>query len=196
MSNKIVLLICVQTALFQMIIGQCGGSPFNNMFAPGLAQEGMGWGGPGFGFGSPFGAPAAPGPMIAPEWTPLSHATLPSSNGGGFIVSSSSPIPPMGVSVISDNEYTGPLAVGGQLPFLGTVEMEGALPTTGSGVISYGCGNGNVGMISEDVLPTAEMGYANGLPSGFGYGPGFFGPNYGAPPTGFSLNNFNRCDTV
>lgn len=178
------------------------------MLAPGLAPEAMGWAGPGFGCGAPFGAPYGPGPMIAPEFAPLGPATLPSSNGGGFMVSSISPIAPMGVSVISDNEYTGPLAVGGQLPFLGTVELEGALATAGSGAVSYGCGNGNVGMVSEDILPTPEMAYANGFGPGFGpgfgsgfgpgygYGPGFPGPNYGLGPAGLGLNGLNRCEAI
>ncbi|CAG4957829.1 unnamed protein product [Parnassius apollo] len=154
-----------------------------------VATEGMGWGGQGFGYGAPFVAPCAPAPLISSEWTPLGPATVPSSNGGGFIVRSSSPIPPIGVSVISDNEYAGPLAVGGQLPFLGTVGLEGALSSTGSGTVSYGCGNGNVGILSENILPTAtEISYGNGL------APGFAGVSYGFGPGNFGLNGLNKCE--
>ncbi|CAH2056314.1 unnamed protein product, partial [Iphiclides podalirius] len=193
MSTKTVLILYVQSALIQLIACQCIGNGLNNMIAPGFAGgEGMGWGGPGFGYG-PMGAPFAPGPMIAPEWTPLGPANVPSSNGGGFFVTSSSPIAPVGVSVISDNEYTGPLAVGGQLPFLGTVGLEGALPSTGTGAVTYGCGNGNIGMVSE---AGAEMAYANGLAPGYGFAPGFPGANYGFGAAGFGINSLNRCETI
>ncbi|CAK1593188.1 unnamed protein product [Parnassius mnemosyne] len=164
-----VLFVCAQVALIQVITGQCLGNGLNsNLITPGLAGEGMGWGGPGFGYAGQFGSPYAPAPLIASEWTPLGPATVPSSNGGGFFVSSSSPIAPVGVSVISDNEYTGPLVVDGQLPFLGTIGLEGAITSTGSGAVSYGCGNGNVGIVSENILPSAaEIGYGNGLAPGF-----------------------------
>lgn len=162
------------------------------MMAPGIAES-MAWAGPGIGYG-PMGAPFAPGPAIASEWTPLGPATIPASNGGGFFVTSSSPIAPVGVSVVSDNEYTGPLAVGGQLPFLGTVGLEGVLPTTGSGAISYGCGNGEVGMVSE--VPAPELAYASALTPGYGYNPGFPGANYGLGAAGFGINGLSRCDAI
>ncbi|CAK1593185.1 unnamed protein product [Parnassius mnemosyne] len=186
-------------ALIQVIAGQCPGNGLNsNLITPGLvAGEGMGWGGPGYGYAGQFGAPYAPAPLIASEWTPLGPATVPSSNGGGFIVKSSSPIPPIGVSVVSDNEYTGPLAVNGQLPFLGTLGLEGAITSSGSGAVSYGCGNGNVGIVSENILPkAADIGYGNGLSPGFGLGPGFAGPNYAFGPGNFALNSLNKCEGV
>lgn len=106
-------------------------------------------------------------------------AAIPTSSGGGFPVSSASPIPPVGVSVLSENEIGGILAVGGELPFLGTVGLEGALPTAGAGAVSYGCGNGAVGMISEDIAApawgypaAAGLGYGPGLGAGWAYGPG------------------------
>ncbi|CAG4957832.1 unnamed protein product [Parnassius apollo] len=183
----------------QVIAGQCLGNGLNsNIFTPGqVAAEGMGWGGQGFGYGAPFGAPCAPAPLIASEWAPLGPATVPSSNGGGFIVTSSSPISPIGVSVISDNEYAGPLAVGGQLPFLGTVGLEGTITSTGSGAVSYSCGNGNVGIVSENILPSAaEIGYGNGLAPGFGFGPGFGGPSYGFGPGNFLQSGLNKCEAA
>ncbi|XP_068622205.1 chorion class B protein PC10-like [Battus philenor] len=92
---------------------------------------------------------------------------VPTSSGGGFTVSSASPIPPDGLSVLSENEIGGILAVGGEVPFLGTVGLEGALPTAGAGAVSYGCGDGAVGMISEDI-PAVAWGYPV---AGLGYGP-------------------------
>ncbi|CAH2056291.1 unnamed protein product, partial [Iphiclides podalirius] len=111
------------------------------------------------------------------------------SSGGGFPTSSASPIPPVGVSVLSENEIGGILAVGGELPFLGTVGLEGVVPTAGAGVVSYGCGNGAVGMVSEEIAgPTwgypaaAGLAYGPGLASGLalGYGPAIGGRAFGA----------------
>lgn len=78
----------------------------------------------------------------------------------------------------SENAYEGSLAVTGALPFLGAVALEGPLPTLGAGDVKYGCGNGNVEILSEDVT-----GYNNG-PYGFGpagYGPAELGYGFGAP---------------
>lgn len=81
----------------------------------------------------------------------LNLATL-AANGCGFSVQSRSPIIPNGVSVLSENmAIEGPLAVNGQMPFLGTIGVEGALPVSGAGVVSYGCGNGNVGITNEAI---------------------------------------------
>ncbi|XP_038217577.1 chorion class CB protein M5H4-like [Zerene cesonia] len=78
-------------------------------------------------------------------------------NGGGLMVTSSSPIAPSGVTVQSENLLVeGPLAVTGQLPFLGVVSVEGPLSATGEGAVSYGCGNGNVGIVGEN---------SNGIPA-------------------------------
>ncbi|CAG4963839.1 unnamed protein product [Colias eurytheme] len=82
----------------------------------------------------------------------LSLADLAASRGGGLRVMTSSPISPTGVSVQSDNmAVEGPLSVSGQLPFLGVVSVEGPLAALGAGAVAYGCGNGNVGMVSEGV---------------------------------------------
>ncbi|XP_013175670.1 PREDICTED: chorion class B protein PC10-like [Papilio xuthus] len=74
---------------------------------------------------------------------------VPSSYGGDFIVTTGSPIPPTGLSVLSENRFEGTLAVEGILPFVGTVGLEGELPTAGRGTVAYGCGNGNVGIVEE-----------------------------------------------
>ncbi|KAL0859060.1 hypothetical protein ABMA27_010907 [Loxostege sticticalis] len=66
-----------------------------------------------------------------------------------LLVTSISPIGPSGLAVASENVIEGVLTVTGQLPFLSAVAFEGALPTAGSGVATCGCGNGEVGIVSE-----------------------------------------------
>lgn len=88
------------------------------------------------------------------------------SEGGALPVSSASSFPASGVSIVSENAFEGLLDVAGALPFLGTVSLEGALPTAGYGAVAYGCGNGEVAMLTEDI-----SGSRLGLPSGsLGYG--------------------------
>ncbi|XP_045540345.1 chorion class B protein PC10-like [Papilio machaon] len=87
---------------------------------------------------------------------------LAAADGGGFAVVSSSPTPPYGVSVLSENEYSGIVAVAGQLPFLGTTYLEGAVPSAGAGAVAYGCGYGDVAILSEDFAgAAASLRYAN-----------------------------------
>lgn len=78
------------------------------------------------------------------------NGVVPASDGGGFAVRSASPVPPSGVSVLSENEYAGILAVAGQVPFLGTAYLEGAVPSAGAGAVTYGCGYGDVRIVSEE----------------------------------------------
>ncbi|KPJ10909.1 Chorion class B protein Ld34 [Papilio machaon] len=161
MSAKTVLLFCLQAFLAHSISAYCG--------------AGLGYEAPLMG-AAPFGA----GPLTGyGAGCGCGLAAVPTSSGGGFPTSSASPIPPVGLSVLSENEIGGILAVGGELPFLGTVGLEGALPTAGAGAVSYGCGNGAVGMVSEDIAApawgypaTAGFGYGPGLAAGIGYGPG------------------------
>ncbi|CAG4963882.1 unnamed protein product [Colias eurytheme] len=72
-------------------------------------------------------------------------------NGGVFEVFSYSPIAPTGISVYSENTIQGRLSVAGILPFLGTVEVDGALPTCGRGNVQYSAGNGNVNGITQPI---------------------------------------------
>ncbi|XP_045457497.1 chorion class B protein Ld32-like [Melitaea cinxia] len=128
---------------------------------------------------APFAYEAAP---FAYEAAPFAFeaAAVSASNGGGLGVSSASTIPPAGVSVLSENAIEGPLAVAGALPFLGTVALEGALPTAGAGAVNYGCGNGAVAILAENLAPAGiagPLGYGIGAwgAEGFGYGPYGYG---------------------
>lgn len=108
---------------------------------------------------------------MAANGVPYGPAIAPSSinSGGGFRVTSSSPIAAKGVTVHSENLVVeGPLAVSGQLPFLGVVAIEGPLPAVGQGAVAYGCGNGNIAITNEGVEPAVMPGYANGYPAGMG----------------------------
>ncbi|CAK1602944.1 unnamed protein product [Parnassius mnemosyne] len=173
MFSKAIILFCAQVIFVQTISAYCLGN--------GLAYEvplaaaapcaaatapcgGLGWAGYGAGCGL---------------------AAIPTASGGGFPVSSASPIPPVGVSVLSENEIAGILAAGGELPFLGTVGLEGVFPTVGAGAVSYGCGDGAVGIVSEDIAPAwgypaaAGLAYGPGLAAGIGYGPAIAGRPFG-----------------
>ncbi|XP_045508481.1 chorion class B protein M3A5-like [Colias croceus] len=142
-----------------------------------------------------YGNSIAYGAEYANPWVEsgygLNLATLAASNKCGFTVTSSSPIAPNGVSILSENMVIeGPLAVNGQLPFLGTLGLEGTLPAAGMGVVSYGCGNGNVG-ITNEAMPGS--GYALAGPYGMGPGVGLgsavgLGPAAGIGPIGIGLN--------
>ncbi|CAH0717150.1 unnamed protein product, partial [Brenthis ino] len=182
--------------ILQTITGRCigayndglaWGAPNGLAFEAGIAPCAAGPYGPYAGAGfSPYAGAIA-------EWgTGYSPAALAASNGGGLAVTSASPIAPTGVAMTSENAYEGVLAVNGALPFLAAVSLEGVLPTAGSGAVMYGCGNGNVGMISEDIAPLVDLtpgplGYAgdiaglgyNRLAGPFGYEAGIAGPAYG-----------------
>ncbi|XP_064075507.1 chorion class B protein PC10-like isoform X2 [Vanessa tameamea] len=150
---KAALLVCAQALLIQSIAGQCNGA-------------GWGWGAP-LAAAAPYGigAPLAGG-------CGCGVAAIPASSGGGLGVSSASPIPPNGVSVLSENAIEGALAVAGALPFLGTVGLEGVLPTAGAGAVNYGCGNGAVAIL-EEIAPAGiagPVGYGFGAIDGIGYG--------------------------
>ncbi|XP_046974705.1 chorion class B protein PC10-like [Vanessa cardui] len=161
MANKIAVL-CICSIAVQSISAQCIG-----------AYNGLGLN--AYGAGTPFARAAGPLAAECGAFTPF----VP-SNGGGFTITSASPIAPTGVTVTSENAYEGPLSVTGVLPFLGAVALEGALPTAGAGTINYGCGNGNVGMLNEDFgyNGLGPLGY-NGFGGPLGYEAGLVGPGYG-----------------
>ncbi|XP_045782605.1 chorion class B protein PC401-like isoform X2 [Maniola jurtina] len=184
---KLALLVCA-LALIQSISAQCCG-PYNGFdIGCGCGCGGIGpFAGPYDGIG-PIGLCGGLGP-----------AALAASNGGGLVTTSFSPIAPTGVSMTTETCYEGPLAVAGAMPFLGAVALEGALQTVGGGAVAYGCGNGEVAIISEDI---AALGPYDGIagPYGFaglygfdglGYG---FGGRYGFDGLGCGFNGLYGYD--
>ncbi|XP_014363866.2 chorion class B protein PC10-like [Papilio machaon] len=167
MSAKAVFLIAINAFFVQAITGACWGNAFNTAWPTGWAGEGLSWAGPGLAEGPLIEAGPCAGSAFGAGWAGYGPAGAPR----GFAVSSASPIPPVGMSIASDNAIEGILAVGGEVPFLGTVELEGALPTAGAGAVSFGCGNGAVGIVAEEIAPIAT----SLLGPGFGYGPNWAG---------------------
>ncbi|CAH2249581.1 jg18788 [Pararge aegeria aegeria] len=173
MIGKVAIIFCAQALLAQVITSQCIGNAYNGLAAPwGAAPYAGAWN----------GLPYAEAALAAPCAAAFAPAA---SNGGGFQITSASPIAVTGLSLTSDNAYEGPLSVTGAMPFLGAVALEGALPTAGSGAITYGCGSGNVAMLSEGVN-AGPFGYGAGVAGelGYGYAPlgyeaGIAGPGYG-----------------
>ncbi|CAD0206765.1 unnamed protein product [Chrysodeixis includens] len=171
--------------------------------APGLAYNGPLAPGytPGFapGFGpTAFGASGLAAPCNAGfagrglgvdslAYSPFDVVETTPTSGGALPVSSASAVPPTGIAVASENVYEGPLAAGGELPFVGTVAVDGLLPTAGAGAVNHACGNGRNAMISEGAaFSPAAAGYAGlggiapGLGAPFGYPAGlgsFANPN-------------------
>ncbi|CAK1593175.1 unnamed protein product [Parnassius mnemosyne] len=142
MASKTLFLFCAQIFLFKTISAYCN----NPAWVSGFPVEGLGWTTPGYAYET-----------AAPCTSPVSFlgaydlAASPISYGGGFGILSASPVQPYGVSVISENAIDGILAVGGELPFLGTIGLEGVLLNNGAGAVSYG--------------PVANgLGYAPGWP--------------------------------
>ncbi|XP_046974921.1 chorion class B protein PC10-like [Vanessa cardui] len=165
---KAVLLVCAQALLIQAIAGQYIGA----------------------GCGAPYGLAAPLAGGCGCGLGGLGIAAVPASSGGGLGVASASPIPPSGVSVLSENAIEGNLAVAGALPLLGTVALEGALPTAGAGGVNYGCGNGAVGIV-EELSSAGSLGYGLGYGAldGIGYGGlGYGGLGYGGLGYGIGLN--------
>lgn len=71
--------------------------------------------------------------------TPTKSKPVYVPNGGGFAVITTSPISPTGLSVLAENlRIDGPLSVGGELPLLGTVALEGTLPSRGPAQVHIG----------------------------------------------------------
>ncbi|XP_034838385.1 chorion class B protein M2410-like [Maniola hyperantus] len=172
MVFKAVLFVCAQALVMQSISGQCIGA---------------GWAGaPWGGIGAPWGGIGAPCGCGA-EWV-----ATPAFSGGGLPVASASAIPPNGVSVLSENAYAGELAVRGALPFLGTVGLEGVVPTAGAGAVAYGCGNGEVAMLTEGAAGIAgPLGYGAGI-GPFGYGYDGLGCGAAIGPFGYGYDGLAR----
>ncbi|CAH2056316.1 unnamed protein product, partial [Iphiclides podalirius] len=134
--------ICTFASLFHFIAGQCVGSVYNAGIVAVVAPDSV------LGYTSVHGAPIAPNGLsgFAPN------------HGGGFTVTSASPIAPNGVTIVSDHLIAeGALSVCGQLPVLGTAALEGPLPAAGQGAVEYGCGDGEVTILSENISPDSYI---------------------------------------
>ncbi|CAK1593190.1 unnamed protein product [Parnassius mnemosyne] len=173
MYSKIILFF-VSSLFLKTINGQCIGNSYKGITGNSIPTGKLFLGNPGLPLaGSPCGA------IIAE--TPLTYGPVIVEN---FPVTSTSSIPPGTLSIFSDNlVIEGPILVNGQLPFLASVAVEAKLPAIGKGAVSYGCGNGEVGIISEEIAPPALQfgnGKGFGYPGeiGFGYGFAGLGPNY------------------
>ncbi|XP_035455292.2 chorion class B protein Ld34-like isoform X5 [Spodoptera frugiperda] len=206
MSVKAILVLCAQALLVKSALSQCTSraavaeisplaapyglaapvlatpcglaaselvAPWAGLGAAGLATP-YGLAGRGLGYDAVIGAPAM-------EFSPTS--------GGGLPVTSGSAIAPVGISVASDNVYEGALEVIGELPFVGTVAMEGVVPSAGAGAINHACGNGRTAMASGSAAyaPGAAYAPAAALAPLGAYGPaGAFAPAaLAAPVLGF-----------
>lgn len=86
---------------------------------------------------------------VAPGVDITIASSLNAAYGGCLPITSSSANAPTGLAVTSENAYEGPVAIAGNLPFLGTAAMDGAFPTAGASAISYGCGDGLVAITAE-----------------------------------------------
>lgn len=149
-----------------------------------------------------FAAPAFSAPAMAYEgiildapcgaygYDALDAIEITPTSGGALPVSSASSVPPTGISVATETAYEGPLAVIGELPFVGTVDVEGVLPTAGTGAINHACGNGVTAMVSENtafagypaIAPATAAGYpamAPAMSAGYGYPAGWAGRGCG-----------------
>ncbi|CAH0717857.1 unnamed protein product, partial [Brenthis ino] len=167
MMVKSILLFCAQALMIQSIAGYCTGSRFE--FATpcgGSCATAGSLAGP-YGFG-PYGLAAGPYGLAAGPYGPAAAAA---SNGGALPTSSTSFTPASGVSLVSENVYEGCLSAYGALPFLGTVALEGALPTAGAGAVAFGAGNGQVAMLREDIGATCGAGPYAFDALGYGAGP-------------------------
>ncbi|KAJ0170251.1 hypothetical protein K1T71_014179 [Dendrolimus kikuchii] len=173
MAAKVLLALCASVLMAQSAVGQC--------WERGLAAPcgGIGYGGYGaYGAGCGYGADIAAASSLNAAW------------GGGLGVASGSAMGPTGLNVASENVYEGPLAVAGNLPFLGTVAVEGVFPTAGAGAVSYACGDGAVGITAEE----GGIGYGGLGYGGLGYGGlGYAGLGYGGLGYGGYAGRLGGC---
>ncbi|XP_013200150.2 chorion class B protein M2410-like [Amyelois transitella] len=180
MAFKALLFVCAQALLAQCVFGQLGyttllSSPMptvtgnsvvennvvvnsgaNNINNLGLASSGLA------SSGLALGAVNS-GAVLNTVANP-NYINVASISGGGVLpVTSYSPIAPSGLTVLSDNVIEGALLVSGELPFLSAVAFEGGLATAGSGAASCGCGDGSIGIVSENVGSGLGLGGLGGL---------------------------------
>lgn len=151
--------------LLQTTVGQCfGREPIHGAGFPSPIS-----GRPFDGY-TPFDGFGSAWPSTGCGMGPIAQQPgLAASYGGGLSVTSSSPISPTGLTVTSENEIEGTVTVAGQLPFLGAVATDGAFATAGAGAVSYGCGDGTIGIVAETPITPVSTGYSAGV-SPYNYG--------------------------
>ncbi|XP_022816941.1 chorion class B protein Ld34-like isoform X2 [Spodoptera litura] len=195
MSVKAILVLCAQALLVKSALSQACGYAAPVLASPyGLAASELvlPWAGLGAaGLASPYGLAgrglAYDGIIGAPamEFSPTS--------GGGMPVTSGSTIAPVGISMASENVYEGILEVIGELPFVGTVAMEGVVPSAGAGAVNHACGNGRTAMASGSAA-YAPAAAAAALAPLAAYGPAgaFASAALAAPGLGLRGDLFGR----
>lgn len=128
----------------------------------------------GFGLNSGLGVCAGVSDGFAGAGLSATNIQSIATSGGSLPIQSLSAVAPSGLSVASENVFEGPLNVIGELPFLSAVALEGVLPSGGSGIVHYGCGNGVTAIKSETYgsAGAAGLGSAAFGNEGIGYGLG------------------------
>ncbi|XP_063897964.1 chorion class B protein Ld34 [Helicoverpa armigera] len=198
MSVKAILILCAQALLlkFQSAVGQCTSraavADASALAAPcglaapawaydGLAYPGAGLAGTGLAYNGLNAGLAGRGLAYDAIYAPAMDFSP--TSGGALPVSSASAIAPVGISVVSDNVYEGVLSAAGELPFVGTVAMEGVVPSAGAGAVNHACGNGRNAMISETTGFGAAGAYGAGLGAispAAGFGAAAYGAGIGS----------------
>ncbi|XP_047038468.1 fibroin heavy chain-like [Helicoverpa zea] len=213
MSLKAILILCAQALLLKSAVGQCTSraavADASALAAPcslaapawaydGLAYPGAGLAGTGLAYNGLNAGLAGRGLAYDAIYAPAMEFSP--TSGGALPVSSASAIAPVGISVVSDNVYEGVLSAAGELPFVGTVAMEGVVPSAGAGAVNHACGNGRNAMISETTGFGAAGAYGAGLgaispAAGFGAAAyaydGLAYPGAGLAGTSLAYNGLN-----
>ncbi|KAJ8707198.1 hypothetical protein PYW08_011332 [Mythimna loreyi] len=153
MAAKMILVICAQAVFIQTALSQVCSSRAA-IEGPSVAHSAP------FGMGlglSPLAGPGLLNNGLAARGLPCDGHHSPalefaSTSGGGLAVTSTSAIAPTGITIVSENKFEGPLSIAGELPFMGTTGMEGAMPSTGAGNINHSCGNGVTAMTSDAAI--------------------------------------------
>ncbi|PZC72305.1 hypothetical protein B5X24_HaOG211316 [Helicoverpa armigera] len=148
MAAKTLLVLCAQAVLFQCAFSQCLNRGIDaSAYGLGSSYGLTGLAGPGLANGLAGANFAGRGLASDGFYSPAMEFTA--TSGGSLPVTSTSAIAPTGISIVSENVFEGPLSVAGELPFVGTTGMEGAMSSAGAGAINHACGNGVTAMSSD-----------------------------------------------
>ncbi|CAB3223968.1 unnamed protein product [Arctia plantaginis] len=129
MLVKSLFVFCIPAVLLKVVQTQCIGAPL-------IAGETL-----------------LPSNMAAELMTPVFGRVV----GANIIIDTSAP-EPSGVSIFSEDVIIeGTVLVTGNLPFLGTVALEGVVPATGSSAVAYECGTGNIGIADTPPVPVSVI---------------------------------------